>query len=381
MNKKHNIAMVGTLVNALLDFRADLIIDMVAKGHTVYAFACDFDTHSEQRVRSWGAIPVPYKISRSSLNPLSDLVVTYRLFRLFRQLKIDVSFCYFVKPVIYGNLAAVLAGVTQRAVKIEGLGWVFTDPPTGVTLKLKILRLIQLSLYRITLPLAHTVFLLNPDDRRDLVDKYGIKIKNLVQLDGIGVNLTHFSCCSYPQTLRFVFVGRLLKEKGIGYFLCAATALKQKYPDVEFIVLGAPDSAPGSISKEQLTSMVECGTLLYPGRVSNVADWLQNCSVFVLPSYYREGVPRSTMEAMAMGRPVITTNVAGCKETVIHGQNGFLVEPHDVESLISAMETFVLQPELVQRMGLKSRQLAQTRFDVIKVNQIILTALCLDKDT
>lgn len=379
MTMPKRIAVVGTIVNALIDFRSDLIVDMVAAGHQVYAFASDYSETSEIAIRKLGAIPVRYTISRSSLNPITDLQVIWQLYRFFRQLKIDVSFCYFVKPVIYGNLAAFLARVPTRAVKIEGLGWVFTTPPEGLSFKRKMLRAVQIALYKFSLPKAHHVFLLNQDDKIDLIDTYNIKVQALTILDGIGVNLQNFSQCShYPQTLKFVFVGRLLKEKGIRYFIEAAIELKKRYPTTEFLVLGEPDDAPGSITRAELQHYANEGTLIYPGRVKNIATWLKDTSVFVLPSYYREGVPRSTQEAMAIGRAVITTDGPGCKETVEDGVNGFLIPQHNSEALVNAMLCFIQQPELVVSMGANSRLIAEKRFDANKTNTIILQQLLLN---
>lgn len=379
MIEAKRIAVVGTIVNALIDFRSDLIVDMVESGHQVYAFASDYCQKSEDAIRALGAIPIRYNISRSSINPFADIKVIWQLYWLFKSLKIDVSFCYFVKPVIYGNIAAFLARVSIRAVKIEGLGWVFTNPPEGLNLRKKIIRSIQIFLYKISLPKADHVFLLNKDDKADLIDAHNIKVRQLTILDGIGVNLAQFSYCSqYPENLRFVFVGRLLQEKGIRYFIDAAQDLKTRYPHIEFLVLGEPDDARGSITRAELNHYANQGILTYPGRVKNIADWLKDTSVFVLPSYYREGVPRSTQEAMAIGRAVITTDGPGCKETVENGVNGFLIPQHDTSALVNAMLKFIQQPELVQTMGIKSRVIAEKRFDVGKTNAIILQQLLLN---
>lgn len=377
-----NIAVVGTIANALLNFRSDLITDLIAQGHTVLAFANDYNDKSRQRVIALGAIPVDYSISRSSVNPLADAVVIIKLARLFKRHKVDITLCYFVKPVIYGNIAAWLARVPFRSVKIEGLGWVFTDPPQQANWKLKLLRYFQVTLYKFSLPKAHQVFLLNSDDKRDLIDHYNIPVKQLTLLDGIGVNLASFpQHLFWPESLRFIFVGRLLKEKGIRYFLAAAKHIKQQHPNVEFIVLGEPDDAKGSINRKELKQWVQEGIVTYPGQVTNVASWLQQSSVFVLPSYYREGVPRSSQEALATGRAIITTNSPGCKETVIEGENGFLIPPHDVTALINAMTTFITKPQLIVQMGARSRLIAQQRFNVQHTNKKIIAALGLDSST
>lgn len=375
MAQQHRIAVVGTMSSVILGFRGELIKAMVQAGHRVYAFASDYTAETEAAVASLGAIPVSYKLGRFSLNPFAELLSAVHLYRLFRQYQVSMTFCYFAKPVIYGTLAAWAAGVPVRVAKIEGLGRAFTIGPKGDTLKRKLVQSIQVALYRLSLARAQHVFLLNPDDKKDLIDHFNIRTGQLHQLNGIGVNLEHYArTCPPEHNVRFTFVGRLLEEKGIRYFLAAAEQVKQQYPQAEFVVLGEPDGKHG-VSRKQLLAYVERGIIYYPGRVGNVVPHLQSTSVFVLPSYYREGVPRSTQEAMAVGRAVITTNMPGCRETVINGVNGFLVPAHDQTALEHAMLQFIQQPELIRNMGEQSYRLAQQKFDVSKINQQIMQVL------
>lgn len=373
--RPQRIAVVGSIATTILGFRGELIKAMVAQGHIVYAFANDYDAQSEADVRALGAEPVSYSLGRFSLNPFSELKSCWQLYRLFKQLNISVSFCYFAKPVIYGTLAAKFAGVPLRVAKIEGLGRAFTIPASGDSLKAKLVRAIQVALYRLSLAHTQHVFLLNADDKADLIDHYQLHTGKVTLLGGIGVNLTH-----YPRTpaqlnpLRFIFVGRLLSEKGISYFLQAARFVKALHPAVEFIVLGEPDGKHG-VSRTELMQYVHDGIIIYPGRVQRVLPYLQQSSVFVLPSFYREGVPRSTQEAMAVGRAIITTDMPGCRDTVKHGLNGFLVPAHSQDALQQAMLQFVQQPELACRMGEQSYRLAAEKFDAGKINQHILQLL------
>jgi glycosyltransferase involved in cell wall biosynthesis len=164
---------------------------------------------------------------------------------------------------------------------------------------------------------------------------------------------------------------RLLREKGIVEYARAAMIIKEKHPDTRFILLGGLDTNPGGLSRDEVEQWAEKGTPEWPGQVSDVCRWLAQTSVYVLPSY-REGVPRSTQEAMAMARPVITTDAPGCRETVIDGKNGFLVPVRDADALAAAMERFIMQPDLIEMMGQVSRKIAEERFDVRKINQVIL---------
>jgi len=372
------IAIVGTLANTMLGFRGELIRDLVAGGHTVFAFAIDYTPVTEQEIRAMGATPVSYRMGQLSTNPLSDIRAMLQLYRLFKQRGITLSYCYFSKPAIYGTLAAKLAGVTTRVAKIEGLGRVFTSHPDGDKLKKRILRRIMAVLFRISLPHAHKVLVLNEGDKQDL-QSFSTKIPEPTVLGGIGVCLKRYPFRP-PVTapVRFIFVGRLLPEKGVRYFVEAAKALKTRYPDTEFILVGAPDNKPGAINKAELDQLVCEQVVTWPGPVDDVAPWLARSSVFVLPTYYREGVPRSTQEALAMGRPVITTRMPGCRKTVREGANGYLIEPHDQAGLERAMLEFIRNPDLIPAMGVESYRLAKERFDVRKINQSIMKTIGVD---
>ncbi|WP_365869132.1 glycosyltransferase family 4 protein [Arsukibacterium sp.] len=370
------MAVVGTLAETMLGFRADLLKTMVAAGHQVYAFATDYDEQSRAAVQALGVTPVCYKLSRFSLNPLADLKTCWQLYKLFKQYQINLTFCYFAKPVIYGSLAAWLARVPLRVAKIEGLGRAFTVPAAGLTVKAKIVRRLQVALYQLSLPTTHCVFLLNQDDKTDLIDHYRIKLNQLCVLKGIGVELNKFPVIPVSATpVRFIFVGRLLNEKGIRYYLAAAEQLKKRYPEVEFVVLGQPDAGADALSSAELDYYVRQNIVCYPGKVSNVVPFLAQSSVFVLPSYYREGVPRSTQEAMAIGRAIITTDAPGCRETVEQGRNGILVPVHDQAALEQAMLYFIQQPQQICIMGQQSRLLAEQHFDVHKTNARIMKLL------
>ncbi|WP_331838638.1 glycosyltransferase family 4 protein [Hydrogenophilus thermoluteolus] len=169
-------------------------------------------------------------------------------------------------------------------------------------------------------------------------------------------------------------VAHMLREKGVLEFVAAARRIKANYPEVRFVLVGGLHPNPGSIQKEEIESWVREGVVEWAGQVADVRPWLAQTSVFVLPSY-REGVPRSTQEAMAMARPVITTDAPGCRETVMDGVNGFLIPPRDVDALVAAMERFIANPNLIRSMGTESRRLAEERFDVRVVNQRLMQIL------
>lgn len=363
------VAILGTVVKDTLIFRRDLIQKLVASGHKVFVFCVDYDDLTREKMSELGASPVSYKLNRAGLNPFADILTIWQLLKIFKRLNPDVVLSCFVKPTIYGSIAAGLAKVPTKIAMLEGLGYVFTDLPTGITFKQNLLRKIQVFLYRLALPFIDKLIFLNPDDPVDLLEKNNLKAKRIEVLGGIGLDLKLFPFVEVTtKTPRFIFIARLLAEKGTFEYINAAKLVKEKYPEAEFVVLGGLDDAnPGALKKEDLQKLIDTGLVIYPGYVTNVAEWIAGSSVFVLPSY-REGVPRSTQEAMAVGRAVITTDVPGCRETVENGVNGFLVPKWDAKALADKMLFCIENPEEVKRMGRESHRIAVERFDAEKVN-------------
>jgi len=371
------LVLLGTVAASVFNFRTALIRELVARNHTVYVFCVDFDDASRKRVVELGGIPVDYSLSRAGINPFRDISDTWKLYKKLKNIAPDVVLSYFVKPVIFGSIAARMAGVSRNIGMLEGLGYVFTDLPTGLTRKQKVLRRVQLFLYRLAFPgLDHLIFL-NPDDVTDLLKNNGLRVKKVSILGGVGVDLEKYTRIPVDSKKSpcFIFVGRLLAEKGINEYVAAAKKVKNLYPHARFVVLGGMDEEnPGGLSRQELDELIASGVVEYPGHVSSVVQWLADSSVFVLPSY-REGVPCSTQEAMAVGRAVITTDVPGCRETVIDGINGFLVPPWNADVLAEKIIFLIKNPTMVVRMGEQSRRIAQERFDARKVNDRLIQIL------
>ena len=231
------------------------------------------------------------------------------------------------------------------------------------------------SLYRIALRRADSVLILNEDDVALFLAYRMVPKEKIRLIDGIGLDLNVFQMVPPVwQPLSFLMMGRLLIEKGIYEYVEAARVVKKKYPEARFILVGGIDANPGSITESCVCKWVAEGVIEWPGQVSDVRPWIAQASVFVLPSY-REGLPRSTQEAMAMGRPVITTDVPGCRQTVADGENGFLVPVRNPEALADAMLRFLESPDLVRSMGKRSRDIAESRFDAHKINQATCKAI------
>lgn len=369
--------MIGTTAACFYGFRSELIKSLSAKDITVYAFTTDNDALELEKISELGAIPISYQLNRGGLNPLADMLATFKLAQQIKQLKPDLVFSYFAKPVIFGTLAAKIAKVPKIIGMLEGLGYTFTDQPNGLSSKTKLIKAIQVFLYKLALPKLDQLILLNHDDKTDLLINNDIEVKETYILGGIGLDLNQYkySPATKDLPIQFLFIGRLLKEKGIHDFIAAAQIVKEKFPQTIFTVLGGIDEANlGALTQGELTQYIDQNVIDYPGHVENIAERIKQSHVFVLPSY-REGVPRSTQEAMAIGRPVITTDVPGCRDTVIDGVNGFLVPKWNPQALAEKMIYFIEHPEQVRMMGDQSHKIAIEKFDAEKVNQRLLEIL------
>ena len=372
------IVIIGTVASSFYDFRAELIKELLDQQHVVYAFTIESKQEKLDKIGALGAIPMTYQLNRGGLNPVADIKATYALSKEIRKIKPDIVFSYFVKPVIFGTLAAKMAKVPNIIGMLEGLGYAFTDQPDGLSKKTKLIKNIQVLLYKVALPQLDKLIFLNPDDQKDLLERYDIKVKQSELLGGIGLNLDEYSYQPTIKTklpLNFLFIGRLLKEKGIHDFVSAAKLVKHKYPETKFTVLGAIDTLNlGALKQSELDELVSLNIIDSPGHVDNVQDWIVNADVFVLPSY-REGVPRSTQEAMAVGKAIITTDVPGCRETVVDNVNGFLVERWNPQAIADKMIHFIEYPEDIKKMGYESYKIAQEKFDADKVNKRLINIL------
>ncbi|MGQ5488230.1 glycosyltransferase family 4 protein [Thauera sp. ZXT1-4] len=363
MNNIRSLALISSQAFSIYNFRGGLVREWADLGLKVHALAPDYDEASRAKVRGLGAEPVDYPLRRTGMSPLHDLRALWALFRLLKRLDVDAVFSYFVKPVIYGNMAARLAGVQRRFSMIEGGGYVFAETPPSMYRRF--LRKGVTLLYRNALKGAERVFFLNRED--EALFLAGILVPEQAFLLGpIGVDLAHFAPQPVPlEPIVFLLAARLIEEKGVREFVEAARELRGQ---ARFILLGGPDLNPNSIGRGQLEEWVRDGCIEWIDHVEDVRPIVERASVFVLPSYYREGVPRSIQEAMAMGRPVITTDMPGCRDTVVHGENGFLIKPRSIEALVDTMRVFIQNPPRAAIMGSAAQSFALEKFDAKSCN-------------
>jgi glycosyltransferase involved in cell wall biosynthesis len=366
------VLVIGNQARSLTNFRGPLLEALRRRGCRVIAAAPGLsqDRDCMVELERIGVTARDIPLSRTGLNAVADLRSVASLVRLMRQEKPQAVLGYTAKPVIFGTIAAALAGVPRRYALVTGLGYAFT---VGGGAMRSVVRAILMRLYRIAFRRATKVFFQNSDDAA-LFRELGLLPPKLpvVVVNGSGIDLRRFTPAPFPEgPPHFLLIARMLSAKGIREYVAAAAHIRRLHPDVRFHLVGGVDSNPDAIPANEIERWTEAGHVIWHGEVSDVRAHLAACHVYVLPSY-REGTPRSVLEAMAMGRPIVTTDAPGCRETVVEGENGFLVPPHTVEPLVAAMERFIGDPGLIARMGRRSREIAESKFDVDKINAEML---------
>ncbi|MDE4616842.1 glycosyltransferase family 4 protein [Sinorhizobium meliloti] len=374
--QKRVIAVVASLTASLVIFRLELLKRLVAAGHDVIAFAPEHDPRVEQELARIGVRFIQIPMARTGLNPLEDLRTLWTLRRHFARLQPDIVLPYTMKPIIYAGIAARTLGIKERCFLVTGLGHIFSEA-AGASLKARAIRHLCVRLYRSALRGARVVFVYNDADDDD-IRRYRMLQGDLspTMISGSGVDLDHFEFSKPPRSgPTFLMVARLLRDKGVVEYVEAARIVRRSFPHARFQLLGHFDSNPTAISREEIDGWVREGILDYLGTTVDVRPYLAACNVFVLPSYYREGIPRSILEALATGRPVITTDLPGCRDTVQPGTNGMIVKPRDVAALADAMAAFAQDPDLAEKFGKRSRELAEAKFDVHMINRMLFAGM------
>lgn len=364
------VVVFGSFPESLLNFRGAMLEAMVNAGHEVHAISPPAATEIVESLSAMGVTHHALALNRTGLNPFLDFASLLSLVRVLRKVRPDCLLAYTIKPVVYGGLAARLAGVRFYAM-ITGLGYVFS----GTGLKGKLLSGIVGFLYRLGLRSAEHVLFQNRDNLRFFQNSGFLNdSQQAVLINGSGVDLDYFSKTSLPTAPNFLMIARLLHDKGVVEYIDAARQVRKHHPSVKFRLAGWIDDNPAAISQSELDGWIEEGVIEYLGRLDDVRPALADCAIYVLPSHH-EGLPRTVIEAMSVGRPIVTTDAPGCRDTVSEGQNGFLVPVRDSSALANAMMQFLDKPELISSMAKTSREMAEERFDVHKVNRVILMTM------
>lgn len=377
-----NILIIASLAESLINFRGELIKAIQKKGYEVHAIAPELHKGSEitKKLQELGVITHNVNMKRAGTNAIADLKTVLEIRKIVKSIKPDFVLGYTIKPVIYGTIAAWLAGNNKRFCLITGLGFAFQGIESKSQKRTVFQKIIH-TMYKFALSKAELVFFQNPDDKQLFLELGILSEKSNVDVvNGSGVDVDRFPYRAAPQLcekkhITFLLIARLLGAKGLREYAQAAKNLKQKYANIGFDLVGWIDEGnPDSITRAELERWQADNIINYVGRLNDVRPAIENSHVFVLPSY-REGTPRTVLEAMSIGRAIITTDVPGCRETVVDGENGFLVKAKSSDALEKAMERFVLNRDLIYVMGAASRKIVEKKYDVKLVNKHMIESM------
>jgi|Deesub1362A_J573_1020465.scaffolds.fasta_scaffold00470_20 N,N'-diacetylbacillosaminyl-diphospho-undecaprenol alpha-1,3-N-acetylgalactosaminyltransferase len=359
----------------LYRFRLPLMTRLISEGAHVYAIAPEGSV--AWKFQKYGVEFISFEVNRRTSNPFTALNTVRRLISVLKDIQSHILHTFTLRPNVYGAFAGQRAGIPVIVSTVTGLGSLYVG---GAGLKGGIARAVVNLLTRFALGAVSAVVFQNPDDMQYYLDHRLCRPDQAYLIVSSGVDLKQFSPERVPQEKKeelrktwgispnevvIIMVARLVASKGVYEFLEAARQLCHR---ARFVLIGEPDPGnPTSMSWEELSDYAEKGVIIAPGRQENIPEWLAISDLFVLPSYYREGVPRTILEAMAMGLPIVTTDSPGCRETVVEGQNGFLIPPRNVDSLVQALNKLIDNAELRERMGTRSRELAVERFSSEKI--------------
>lgn len=360
---------------SIINFRLSLIKKLLSKGYKVSVAApgSQFPNVLQDEIKNLGVDLIIFKLSRTGLNLFKELKSLLEIYRIIRIYKPNIIISSLIKPIIYTGLVLKLFKNIRYFPLIAGVGYVLYEKKS---IKHKILKTFIIKLYREGIKKSETIIFQNKDDKLLFSN---LKIKNYndfsTVINGSGVDLTIYPFSNLPKKIVFLMISRLLVDKGVREYVEAAKIVRSKFPDVIFQLAGDLDENPESIGLQELKLWIDKGDIQYLGQIKSVQPILKNCKFFVLPSY-REGTPRSTLEALATGRPVITTDVPGCRETVIHKKNGLLVPSKNHIALSNAMINFINEKdENIKKMGKQSFLIAKNKYEINKVNQSIMNII------
>lgn len=371
---KH-ILIIASWGPSLINFRLSLIKKLISRGHKV-SVASPVDGFTEvlqKKITELGVNVNFYSLSSKNYNIFKDFLSILEIHKIIRNIKPDIIISYTSKPVIYTGLILKFFKKIRYYPLITGLGYAFID---RYSINHKILKYLVIKLYKEALKSSTKIIFQNKDDVDLFLKLKIIRQKNCSNIvNGSGVDLKLYPLSSLPSKPVFLMISRLLIDKGVREYVEAAKIVQSRFSGVTFQLAGYLDKNPAVISENELQSWINDGYIEYLGEIKSVQSVLKLCKYYVLPSY-REGTPRSTLEALSTGRPIITTDTAGCRETVVHEKNGLLVPIKDSVALANAMIRLLNETDKnIERMAKESFLIAQNKYEINKVNQSMINIM------
>lgn len=367
------ICICATNGHSLINFRGVLIRGWVDKGYEVICSSIEPEDEMEPLLAPLGAKYIQIAGDRTGIDIISGFRMIRDYCKVFREWQPDLCFLYMSKPVAFGGIAATLCRIKHINILVNGLENAYYR--TGV--KDWVVRCVMSSFYRIVSYFADNVFFQNEDDMMYFRKHHLLSKNNATIVHGSGVDMDYFRRETIPEEPVILMVARLLWSKGIREFLEAVKIVSSKNKKFRVLLVGGLDHNDEALSESELQTAIAQSNIEYCGHTNDVRPYLKKCSIFVLPSYH-EGLPRSVIEAMAVGRPIITTRTPGCRETVEEGVNGFLVPARNAEALAEAMEKLIDSNELRAKMAEESYRICRNKFEVHKVNESMNQKMFID---
>ena len=367
---KH-VLIIASYGPSLINFRFSLIKKLISRGYKVSVASPEdrFSDILQQKLKDLGVAINIFSLSSTGLNLFKDCKTILEIYRIIQSSKPKIIISYTIKPVIYTGLVLKFFKKINYFPLITGLGYVFIDKDK---FKHKFIKYLIIKLYKESLKSSVKTIFQNKDDQSLFLKLEIIKKKNITNvINGSGVDLNMYPLSNLPSKPVFLMISRLLVDKGVREYVEAAKIVRSRFPDVSFQLAGYLDSNPSGITSQELHKWINEGNIQYLGEKKTVQSILKSCKYYVLPSY-REGTPRSVLEALSTGRPIITTDTPGCRETEIHKKNGLLVPIKDSKALANAMISLLEEDDkTIKKMAFESYKLAKNKFEIDIVNKSI----------
>jgi glycosyltransferase involved in cell wall biosynthesis len=371
------IAVLTSDPYSIFRHRLELVVDFVKSGNEVLIISSGNDDLRDE-FNQYGLRFRHIRLKRNGINPVTDIQTFFDFSKVLKEEKPDKVFAYQAKAVVYGCWAANRCGIRDVYIMLTGLGSILRNNTTAIIPK--ILHIILKRLYKHAFKCSRYVFFQNDDDRQSMIDWTSLPLNKTVIVNGSGVDIHTYSQSPMPPVPVFLYIGRLVRDKGICEYLEACKTIRKRYENIRCILVGSYDTNPSAIKERDLKPYIDDNIIEYAGEQNDVKPFIAQCSTYILPSYH-EGTPRSVLQAMAMGRAIITTDAPGCRETVKNGDNGFLVPVKNVEAIVAKMEYLINNPVVNAKMGERSRVIAEEKYDMRKVNRAIFEVMGLQYES